>query len=300
MDFEHESPEDGGTASHLVSGAMAGMAEHVAMYPVDTIKTRMQVFSTAPSSERPLGVLGMARAIVRHEGVLRLLHGAPVVALGAAPAHALYFAVYERAKRAYSAAAPAGSIWETVSFSAAGATATMAADAIMTPAETIKQRLQVKGSRYASILHCAGDVLRSEGLRAFFRSYPTTLMMNVPTAGVHFAVYEYTSRFLVPVFESPLPGQLCAGAFAGAVAAAVTTPLDVAKTRLQTQGAGGDVSVRYTGLVQTLKAVVSESGLRGLSLGLVPRVLFFAPAGAIAWATYETMKRLTRHWSDAI
>ena len=30
---------------HMLAGATAGMAEHTAMYPVDTIKTRMQALA---------------------------------------------------------------------------------------------------------------------------------------------------------------------------------------------------------------------------------------------------------------
>eukprot|EP00197_Chlamydomonas_leiostraca_P011466 CAMPEP_0202870806 /NCGR_PEP_ID=MMETSP1391-20130828/16831_1 /ASSEMBLY_ACC=CAM_ASM_000867 /TAXON_ID=1034604 /ORGANISM="Chlamydomonas leiostraca, Strain SAG 11-49" /LENGTH=69 /DNA_ID=CAMNT_0049551451 /DNA_START=217 /DNA_END=422 /DNA_ORIENTATION=- len=39
----HDTSYDGlSFLSHMVAGSMAGMVEHIAMYPVDTIKTRMQ------------------------------------------------------------------------------------------------------------------------------------------------------------------------------------------------------------------------------------------------------------------
>lgn len=34
---------------YMLAGAVAGMVEHVAMFPVDTIKTRMQVTPPHPS-----------------------------------------------------------------------------------------------------------------------------------------------------------------------------------------------------------------------------------------------------------
>jgi len=46
--------------------------------------------------------------------------------------------------------------------------------------EVIKQRMQVHGSPFRSVFKCAASVFKTEGLRAFYISYPTTLMMSVP------------------------------------------------------------------------------------------------------------------------
>ena len=44
---------------HMCAGAVAGIAEHVAMYPVDTIKTRMQALGH-PGQRVRLGVSALA------------------------------------------------------------------------------------------------------------------------------------------------------------------------------------------------------------------------------------------------
>jgi len=44
----------------------------------------------------------------------------------------------------------------------------------------IKQRMQIHGSPFRSVFKCASSVFHTEGLRAFYISYPTTLMMSVP------------------------------------------------------------------------------------------------------------------------
>ena len=82
---------------------------------------------------------------------------------------------------------------------------------------------------------------------------------------------------------------MLAGAGAGAIASAVTTPFDVAKTRLQTQGDSGK---RYKGMFDALATIWREERLRGYVRGIRPRVVFHATSGAICWSVYEYMKQL--------
>lgn len=58
-----------------------------------------------------------------------------------------------------------------------GATATIVNDACMTPWDVIKQRMQISHSPFKNILDCATTTWRAEGLRAFYRSYWTTVRM---------------------------------------------------------------------------------------------------------------------------
>ena len=104
--------------------------------------------------------------------------------------------------------------------------------------------MQVHQSAFRSVLTCARTVYRTEGLVAFYVSYPTTLLMSVPFTAVQFTVYEHVKRTLNPSGTYSPGTHVLAGGFAGAVAAAATTPLDVAKTILQTRGTAGDAELR--------------------------------------------------------
>ena len=82
--------------------------------------------------------------------------------------------------------------------------------------------------------------MSEEGLGAFYASYRTTVLMNAPFTAVHFATYEAAKRGLMEVSPESVDDErlvvhATAGAAAGALAAAVTTPLDVVKTQLQCQ-----------------------------------------------------------------
>ena len=272
----------------MVAGAAAGMVEHLSMYPIDTIKTRMQALSQ-PGAQLSNSTLLALRTVVRREGMLGLYKGFNAMAWGVGPAHAVYFATYEGAKEALGGNQPGHQVLAT---GAAGALATVAADAVMTPLDVVKQRLQLANTPYKGMLDCFVKMLKHEGPGAFYRSYQTTLVMNIPFTAVHFATYESSKLSLNMGEEDEGIGvQMTAGGLAGGAAAAITNPLDVAKTRLQTEGVSS--KTRYGGGVSgVLRQIYREEGLGGLMRGLRPRVMFHVPAAAVCWATYEYGKAL--------
>lgn len=84
--------------------------------------------------------------------------------------------------------------------------------------------------------------------------------------------------------------QFTSGALAGLVNTLVLSPLDVVKTRLQTQGAAGSVA-RYTGVGNTLRMILREEGAMSYYKGLSASLWAFVPNWAIYWFTYEELKR---------
>jgi solute carrier family 25 S-adenosylmethionine transporter 26 len=80
------------------------------------------------------------------------------------------------------------------------------------------------------------------------------------------------------------------GAISGACAAAVTTPLDVAKTRLMTQTLVAS-ELRYTGVLHALTKVYEEGGVRALFAGIKPRVAWISVGGAIFIGSFEEYRR---------
>ncbi|GMY25592.1 mitoferrin-like [Fagus crenata] len=284
----------------MIAGSIAGSVEHMAMFPVDTLKTRMQVIGGGSFRVPHIGVRQALGSILKLEGPAGLYRGIGAMGLGAGPAHAVYFSVYEWCKKFFSGPNRNNSAAHAIS----GVFATVASDAVITPMDVVKQRLQLKSSPYKGVGDCVKRVLMEEGVGAFYKSYRTTVVMNAPFTAVHFATYEAAKKGLVEI--SPESGEderlmvhATAGAVAGALAAVVTTPLDVVKTQLQCQGVCGCDRFSSSSIKDVIQSIVRKDGYHGLMRGWVPRMLFHAPAAAICWSTYEASKTFFQRLNDS-
>ncbi|XP_038692518.1 mitoferrin-like isoform X2 [Tripterygium wilfordii] len=218
----------------MVAGSIAGSVEHMAMFPVDTVKTHMQALRSC--AIKSVGVRQAVRSIFQTDGPSALYRGIAAMGLGAGPAHAVYFSVYEICKEFFSRGNPDNPAAHAIS----GVCATIASDAVFTPMDMVKQRLQLGNGMYKGVWDCVKTVFRDEGFGAFYASYRITVLMNAPFTAVHFATYEAAKGGLMGISpdnadDERLAVHATAGAAAGALAAVVTTPLDVVKTQLQCQ-----------------------------------------------------------------
>lgn len=297
---------------HMFAGAFAGTMEHTVMFPVDTVKTRMQLVAAASSSSSLTSsssstsssinmikstIPNAIRSILKTDGVKGLYRGVVAGGLGAGPAHAVYFATYEYGKKMFrlnpigssSSSSSSSAYGEFVADASAGALATIVGDAVQTPLDTVKQRMQMQlggncpsevkamsgegiggGSsssrismnsisssssnttgpaatrKFKSAFDALRTIVRNEGAHVLYRSYPTTLIMNVPFTAIHVGLYESAKRALkIEEEDEGFRTQFLAGGFAGGIAGFLTTPMDVVKTRMQTHcevALGCDVS----------------------------------------------------------
>ncbi|XP_034487424.1 mitoferrin [Drosophila innubila] len=273
---DYESLPTTSVGVNMTAGALAGILEHIVMYPLDSVKTRMQSLTNSH-----LNIMGTFQNMISREGLMRPIRGASAVILGAGPAHSLYFGVYEMTKESLTKFTSHNHLNYVLS----GCLATLVHDAISNPTEVIKQRMQMYNSPYTSVVRCMRDVYRKEGMHAFYRSYWTQLVMNIPYQTIHFTTYEFLQNMLNVERKYNPVVHMVAGAAAGASAAAITTPLDVVKTLLNTQETG-----LTKGMIEASRKIYRMAGPRGFFKGMTARVLYAMPATAICWSTYEFFK----------
>lgn len=180
-----------------------------------------------------------------------------------------------------------------------------AALTIRVPTEVVKQRAQAglfEGSSLAglrdilSLRHSNSPLLM---VRELYRGTLITLSREIPFTVLQFGAWErmksgwsiYQSfnygreDGLVTAGESAVFGSV-----AGGVAAGLTTPLDVLKTRvmLARREAGG----QREGIAQLMRGIYRTDGLRGFFRGLGPRVMWIGIGGAVFLGSYQWASNL--------
>eukprot|EP01029_Cantina_marsupialis_P009478 TRINITY_DN2205_c1_g1_i1.p1 TRINITY_DN2205_c1_g1~~TRINITY_DN2205_c1_g1_i1.p1 ORF type:complete len:351 (+),score=84.72 TRINITY_DN2205_c1_g1_i1:110-1162(+) len=336
-DWEEWDPSKGSFVHHMIAGSCAGLMEHAAMFPVDTLKTHLQATGsikeikmlmrrpkklqnmTVGTMPRPCPNKMMNSSLknsLKPEWLkqrcknfnmanrFRLWRGVSSMFIGCVPSHAAYFSIYESAKQILGANKEGH---HPIAAGSAGIIATLAHDAIITPMDVIKQRLQL--GFYNNVPDAMRTIIRTEGLKAFYVSYPITLAMNVPFAALMVAANE-SSKTILSGGNSEncsMPVYFTSGAIAGAFAGALTNPLDVIKTKLQTQSVicscprlqntielEAASNPALNGFKEAAAHIMKTGGYRGFLNGIIPRTVFHSSSWAIAWATYEFIKKSLR------
>jgi solute carrier family 25 (mitochondrial iron transporter), member 28/37 len=166
------------------------------------------------------------------QGYGRLWRGVQTILIGCIPAHALYFSAYETVKSA-TRDSKTGQVTAWGS-SLAGAAAVLSHDIIMTPLDTMKQRMQL-GHYQDGVGPAFRSIIQTEGWKALYRSFPITLATNIPYGMVMVSTHEVCKRAWFSDDRPEWQTVLMASSLAGLTASAITTPLDRIKTALQTQ-----------------------------------------------------------------
>ncbi|KAF9390293.1 hypothetical protein CPB97_009633 [Podila verticillata] len=271
------APKQISALQSIMAGAMAGTAVDTALFPLDTLKTRMQ-------SKAGFAASGGFRGVYS---------GLTTAVIGSAPGAAMFFFGYEGLKKTLSAVMPDPQHAPLVHMmSATGGE--IVACFVRVPTEVIKQRMQTK--QFTATSAAVKSVIHNEGVLGFYRGYFSTVAREIPFSCIQFPLYEYMKRTWAASTDraavDPWQAAIC-GSISGGFAAAVTTPLDVVKTRVmlsQRNPTGAQSSAYYSGITSTFKRILAEEGPRALFSGVGPRVMWISIGGSIFLGVYEKTK----------
>eukprot|EP00187_Rhodella_violacea_P014382 CAMPEP_0184711992 /NCGR_PEP_ID=MMETSP0314-20130426/2608_1 /TAXON_ID=38298 /ORGANISM="Rhodella maculata, Strain CCMP 736" /LENGTH=271 /DNA_ID=CAMNT_0027174313 /DNA_START=31 /DNA_END=843 /DNA_ORIENTATION=+ len=250
-------PWIGDTARDLIAGSFAGVAQLVVGHPFDTIKVKLQNMPTPLPGQPPLytGALDATRQTIAAHGPLALFRGMSAPFAFVSLFNALLFATYgasQKAARALRATPPEAPLPLADHFACGFATGAVAT-AISAPTELLKCRLQADPAAFRGPVDVARAVLRAEGLRGLARGGAATFLREAPGSAFYFGVYNTVKGALATeghdgVRRTSGVALLAAGAAGGGAYWGVTYPVDLIKTKIQTDGARG-AARRYTGIV---------------------------------------------------
>ncbi|CAN6674998.1 mitochondrial magnesium exporter 1 [Trichomonascus vanleenenianus] len=292
----------------LLAGGIGGAIGDAFIYPLDTVKTRQQGASNVAKYRT------MMRAtfnILREEGVRGVYGGISPALLGAFPATMLFFGAYESTKRFLidDLACP-----ETPSHLTAGFLGDLASSVFYVPSEVLKTRLQLQGRfnnphfdsgyNYRGMSDAIRTIVRTEGYGALFYGYKATLIRDLPFSALQFAFYEkfhwWAQEFVGIGKDMGVGLELATGALAGGLAGVITTPLDVVKTRVQTQLNPEVTGARLEGkpthisnsTVAALRTVFRTEGTAGVFSGVGPRLFWTSIQSSVMLLIYQTTLKI--------
>ncbi|RKF55873.1 putative mitochondrial carrier protein PET8 [Erysiphe neolycopersici] len=274
----------------LLSGALAGTTVDLSLYPLDTIKTRLQSSSGFLASG---GFTGVYRGV-----------GSAII--GSAPGAALFFCTYESIKSFFSSqfhtrsALPLqvdGIMMESRSIDTAATPmehivaasfGEIAACAVRVPTDVIKQRAQA-GHQSSSLIVLKSILSQRQAIGLsgvwleLYRGWTITVMREIPFTVIQFPLWEAMKEYRrrtkgkdnITAFESALFGSI-----AGAIAAGFTTPLDVLKTRMM-------LAREKTNIIPLFTQIITQNGPRAFFTGIGPRILWISAGGAIFLGSYQ-------------
>ncbi|CAA3012346.1 solute carrier family 25 member 44 [Olea europaea subsp. europaea] len=277
----------------------------VALYPISVVKTRMQVASHDAIERNAFSVI---KGLLKTDGIPGLYRGFGTVVTGAVPARIIFLTALETTKVASFKMMEPFKLSEptqaAIANGMAGMLGSLCSQAVFVPIDVVSQRLMVQGysghATYNGGLDVARKILKSDGIRGFYRGFGLSVMTYSPSSAVWWASYGSSQRLIWSLLgygtehDGPAPTQgtimlvqAGGGIFAGATASCITTPLDTIKTRLQVIGNEKRPTAR-----QVVKKLMAEDGWAGLYRGLGPRFFSMSAWGTTMILAYEYLSRL--------
>lgn len=278
------------------------------------------------------------RKIAQNEGPRTLWRGLSPTLVMAVPANVIYFAGYDWLRTAH-ASPLRKNISDAYIPLVAGATARVLAAIAVSPIEMFRTRMQAANhtataaGHFRETMNGLQDMVASQGVLSLWRGLTLTLWRDVPFSAIYWWGYETTRNQLIDQrgraearndgnefrmgrgeeriqrrsrsrsqekHRDTLVDSFIAGATSGAVAAFVTTPFDVGKTRQQVLRHMNDAAANAVQSIRPedqpmpkfLMHIYREQGMPGLFKGWAARCLKIAPACAIMISCYEFSKKL--------
>ncbi|OXV06447.1 hypothetical protein Egran_05786 [Elaphomyces granulatus] len=227
----------------MLAGGFGGTSGDMLMHSLDTVKTRQQGDPHIPSKYASMS--SAYATIFRQEGLRRGLYsGVTPALLGSFPGTMIFFGIYEYTKRSMLDIGIAPSL----SYLSSGFVADLAASVVYVPSEVLKTRMQLQGRynnphfhsgyNYRSTTDAFRTIVREEGFAAMFSGYKATIFRDLPFSALQFAFYEQEQDWAkqwVGHRDIGLGLEILTATTAGGMAGILTCPLDVVKTRIQTQ-----------------------------------------------------------------
>ncbi|ORX37427.1 mitochondrial carrier domain-containing protein [Kockovaella imperatae] len=267
----------------FTAGAIAGCTELLLLYPLDVVKTRQQLDTSAKGA----GMMETFRNIIKLEGPGRLYRGIIPPLMLEAPKRAVKFGAngYWGGVFTNNGQTKMTQSLAIVTGFAAGATESF----VVTPFELVKIRLQDKKSTFKGPMEVIQHSFKTHGPLGLYQGMEATFWRHTWWNAGYFGTI-FGVKGMLPKPESKqaeVMNNFISGTIGGFIGTTLNTPFDVIKSRVQLSGTG---PWSYPGLYQVAKA----EGFGALYKGFAPKVLRLAPGGGVLLLVVEALSAVFR------
>ncbi|BFZ17856.1 hypothetical protein BsWGS_20895 [Bradybaena similaris] len=283
---------------HAVSGASGSVIAISVFYPLDTVRTRLQV----DDHRRAKNTYEALKDIIREEGLKGLYLGWFPVVSALSGSNFIYFYTYNGLKSALLRGRSKASPLVDLSLAFVSGVVNVL---ITTPLWVANTRLKLQGAKlhtahynkhddsnknadqkYTGILDCLMKIVNTEGIQKLWGGTVASILLATNPA-IQFMVYEALKRYFRHLFHvAELSGLMyfILGAIAKTVSTVITYPLQVIQSRLRAGYAKHESSLT---LVENLLHLIKTRGFGALYKGMEAKLLQTVFTAALMFLIYE-------------
>jgi len=179
---------DFGVQHRLLAGGMAGATAATLTHPLDVTRVRLAVHKELK------GMRHCFRDILAEGGVRGFYKGYAPTMLSLSPFIAVNFAAFDSLKAWYY---PDPSKHQNKAvILGLGASAGIIAQTICYPLDTVRRRMQLKGTIYTSVPNAFSTIFKTEGMAGFYKGLAPNALKVVPNNGLRFLAYTWLTQIM--------------------------------------------------------------------------------------------------------
>jgi len=270
----------------VLSGAICASGVHLALTPLDVVKTKVQI-----DPDRYPKILPSFQSVWKEEGPSTFYTGWLPTVCGHFFAGGVLYATTEVIRRSLTEAAGVNAIsLEVPIILVAASIASAAAAVLYCPFDAVRIRSVAQPSYGANAIETVSRMVKEEGIGVLTDAIPVFVAKQVPYAAVKFTIFDLSTEYLYQIYplaqediKLSLGISLIGGVFAGIAAAAVSNPADAVISELKKAKSNQSPQ-------EALQALLDRGGVPALFKGLSIRMVLYSLTAAFQFLIYDGVR----------